>query len=181
MENAALPAVCFDLSQEWHGEAVGLLEDIIRIDSLRYDTYEMDIQMDLFRFWKLLYLHCRPDREPAHTAGRKNQERIRQMLSFIHENYQSDITLDDISRHIHICKSECCRVFKGYMKESLFEYLLKYRIEKSIPDVLEGKLTMTETALRAGFTDPNYFSKVFHKIKGCSPRSYRKTRSSPLP
>ena len=79
MENAALPAVCFDLSQEWHGEAVGLLEDIIRIDSLRYDTYEMDIQMDLFRFWKLLYLHCRPDREPAHTAGRKNQERIRQM------------------------------------------------------------------------------------------------------
>ena len=35
MENAALPAVCFDLSQEWHGEAVGLLEDIIRIDSLR--------------------------------------------------------------------------------------------------------------------------------------------------
>ena len=166
MENAALPAVCFDLSQEWHGEAVGLLEDIIRIDSLRYDTYEMDIQMDLFRFWKLLYLHCRPDREPAHTAGRKNQERIRQMLSFIHENYQSDITLDDISRHIHICKSECCRVFKGYMKESLFEYLLKYRIEKSIPDVLEGKLTMTETAIRAGFTDPNYFSKVFHKIKG---------------
>ena len=48
-------------------------------------------------------------------------------------------------------------------------------------DVLEGKLTMTETAIRAGFTDPNYFSKVFHKIKGCSPRSYRKTRSSPLP
>ena len=139
MENAALPAVCFDLSQEWHGEAVGLLEDIIRIDSLRYDTYEMDIQMDLFRFWKLLYLHCRPDREPAHTAGRKNQERIRQMLSFIHENYQSDITLDDISRHIHICKSECCRVFKGYMKESLFEYLLKYRIEKEYSRCAGGK------------------------------------------
>lgn len=180
-EHTALPAVCFDLSEEWHREAVGLLEDIIRIDGQRYETYEMDIQMDLCRFWKLLYLHCRPDPEPAHAAVRKNQERIRQMLSFIHENYQSDITLDDISRHIHICKSECCRVFKGYMKESLFEYLLKYRIEKSIPDVLEGKLTMTETAIRAGFTDPNYFSKVFHKIKGCSPRSYRKTRSSPLP
>lgn len=40
---------------------------------------------------------------------------------------------------------------------------------------------MTETALRAGFTDPNYFSKVFHKIKGCSPRVYRKTRSSTRP
>ena len=34
MENAALPAVCFDLSQEWHGEAVGLLEDIIRVSVL---------------------------------------------------------------------------------------------------------------------------------------------------
>lgn len=125
MESAALPAVCFDLSEEWHREVIRLLEDIIRIDGLRYHTYEMDIQMDLCCFWKLLYLHCLPVQEPAHSAGMKNQERIRQMLSFIHENYQSDITLDDISRHIHICKSECCRVFKGYMKESLFEYLLK--------------------------------------------------------
>ena len=97
------------------------------------------------------------------------------------ERMRSEITLEDVARQVGLCKSECCRVFKGYMKESLFEYLLKYRIEKSIPDVLEGKLTMTETAIRAGFTDPNYFSKVFHKIKGCSPRSYRKTRSSPLP
>lgn len=176
-DSAALPSVYFDHSQEWHGEAVGLLKDIIRSDRLRYDTYEMDIQMDLFRFWKLLYLHCCQNLEPETRAGQRHQERIRQMLSFIHENYQSDITLEDIAGQIHLCKSECCRVFKGYMMESLFEYLLKYRVEKSIPDVLEGRLTMTETALRAGFTDPNYFSKVFHRIKGSSPRAYRKERA----
>lgn len=179
--SSSLPAVFFDYSEEWHQEAVELLRDMVRIDRLRYDTYEMDIQMDLCRFWKLLYLHCRPAPDSENGPGRKNQERIRQMLSFIHDHYQSDITLDDISSHIHLCKSECCRVFKGYMNESLFEYLLKYRIEKSLADVLEGRLTMTETALKAGFTDPNYFSKVFHKVKGCSPRAYRKTRSLTQP
>lgn len=178
----ALPSVCFDGSEEWHSEIMRLLQDIIEGDRLRYDTYEMDIQMALCRFWKLLYLHCGQNPGPADRAGQKNEERIRSILSFIHENYQSDLTLDDISAHIHICKSECCRVFKGYMKESLFEYLLKYRIEKSIPYVLDESLTMTETALKSGFTDPNYFSKVFHRIKGCSPRAYRKERQpDPVP
>lgn len=176
-ESSVLPSVYLDQSEEWHLEAIGILKDIVQADRLRHDTYEMDIQIGLCRFWKLLYLHCGQGLEPVSQTGQKHEERIRQILSFIHENYQSDISLDDISAHIHICKSECCRIFKGYMKESLFEYLLKYRIEKSVPDVLEGRLTMTETALRAGFTDPNYFSKVFHRLKGCSPRAYRKERA----
>ena len=55
--------------------------------------------------------------------------------------------------------------YSGYLDtEHAEEYL-----PRILSDVLEGKLTMTETAIRAGFTDPNYFSKVFHKIKGCSP------------
>ena len=77
----------------------------------------------------------------------------------------------------HICKSECCRIFKNYMKESLFDYILKYRIDQSLPDVLDGKDSLTEIALRVGFADSNYFSKVFHRIKGCSPREYRKRKS----
>ncbi len=178
LRDEQLSACFFDGSMEWHREAISLLTSMIQVHSLKKTGYEMDILGLLFQFWKLLYLHCPPSSRVQTGAAKKNQERIRQMLSFIHSSYQSDITLEDISRHIHICKSECCRIFKGYMKESLFEYLLKYRIEKSIPDVLEGRLSMTEIAIRAGFTDPNYFSKVFHKKMGCSPREYRRKRYS---
>lgn len=178
LRDEQLSACFFDGSMEWHREAISLLTSMIQVHSLKKTGYEMDMLGLLFQFWKLLYLHCPPSSRVQTGAAKKNQERIRQMLSFIHSSYQSDITLEDISRHIHICKSECCRIFKGYMKESLFEYLLKYRIEKSIPDVLEGRLSMTEIAIRAGFTDPNYFSKVFHKKMGCSPREYRRKRYS---
>lgn len=96
------------------------------------------------------------------------------MITFIQENYQQKLELDDIARNVHLCKSECCRIFKRYMKESLFDYLLKYRIEQSLPDILAGEESLTEIALHSGFADSNYFSKVFHRLKGCSPRDYRK-------
>ena len=40
------------------------------------------------------------------------------------------LTLEDLAAQIHICRSECCRFFKKCMNESLFDYLLDYRIEK---------------------------------------------------
>ena len=51
--------------------------------------------------------------------------------------------------------------------------VLKYRIERSLEDLCKGK-TISAAAEKAGFSDSNYYSKVFAKVKGCSPREYRK-------
>lgn len=174
-DSGSLCAVFFDGSEAWHEKAVELLKTVIQTGREREPGYEMEVLGRLISFWSLLYEQKAGALAPEERAG-KSQERIRRILSYIHANYQSPITLEDISRQIHLCKGECCRLFKGYMNESLFEYLLKYRIEKSLPAVLEGRGTMTEIALNSGFTDPNYFTKVFHKVKGCSPREYRKQR-----
>lgn len=60
-----------------------------------------------------------------------------------------------------------------HMNTNLFTYLQEYRIERSLEDLCKGK-TISAAAEKAGFSDSNYYSKVFAKVKGCSPREYRK-------
>lgn len=47
------------------------------------------------------------------------------------------------------------------MNESLFDYLLDYRIEKSLPLLLERQASITSVAEQTGFSSPAYFSKIF--------------------
>ena len=85
----------------------------------------------------------------------------------------NQITLDDISEHIHLCESECTRLFKRHMNTTLFSFLQEYRIERSL-EYLSSNTSIKTVAEKAGFDDPNYYSKVFSRVKGCSPREYRK-------
>ena len=57
--------------------------------------------------------------------------------------------------------------------ESLFDYLLDYRIEKSLPLLLERQASITSVAEQTGFSSPAYFSKIFRQQMGCSPSEYR--------
>jgi len=65
-------------------------------------------------------------------------------------------------------------MFKKYMKMSLFEFILQYRIEKSVEYLGNTSYTITEIAQRVGFHDSNYFTKVFRAQKGCTPSKFRK-------
>ena len=100
-------------------------------------------------------------------------ERIRKILSYIEQNYMNRITLTDISENIHLCESECTRLFKRHMNTTLFAFLKEYRIERSL-EYLNTKESISSIAEKTGFSDSNYYTKVFSKIKGCSPREYRK-------
>jgi len=89
-------------------------------------------------------------------------------------HFSQKISLEDISAYINLCPGECSRLFKKYMHISLFTFLQEYRIEKSLEFLAEKSCSITEAALKSGFADSNYYSKVFTKYKKCSPREYRK-------
>lgn len=79
---------------------------------------------------------------------------------------------------IHVCKEECLRIFKKQMNLTLFEFLLQYRIEKSIDYLIHTKYSINIIAESVGFNDSNYFTKVFRKQKGCSPTKYRQSKGT---
>ncbi len=174
IQDSMLPAICIDQSEPWHKPFREYLLRIIDLDEKKPDFYELDITICLQSIWRLLLEHI--TYEPQ--ASRENSleyDRIKKILSYIEENYQNKITLNDIAGHIHLCESECTRLFKRHMNTTLFAFLQEYRIERSL-EFLQADQPVSAVADKAGFSDPNYYSKVFAKIKGCSPREYRKHR-----
>ena len=174
IQDSMLPAICIDQSEPWHKPFREYLLLIIDLDEKKPDFYELDITICLQSMWRLLLEHI--TYEPQ--ASRENSleyDRIKKILSYIEENYQNKITLNDIAGHIHLCESECTRLFKRHMNTTLFAFLQEYRIERSL-EFLQDDQPVSAVADKAGFSDPNYYSKVFAKIKGCSPREYRNHR-----
>ena len=174
IQDSMLPAICIDQSEPWHKPFREYLLRIIDLDEKKPDFYELDITNCLQSMWRLLLEHI--TYEPQ--ASRENSleyDRIKKILSYIEENYQNKITLNDIAGHIHLCESECTRLFKRHMNTTLFAFLQEYRIERSL-EFLQDDQPVSAVADKAGFSDPNYYSKVFAKIKGCSPREYRNHR-----
>lgn len=174
IQDSMLPAICIDQSEPWHKPFREYLLRIIDLDEKKPDFYELDITICLQSMWRLLLEHITYEPQ-ASKENSLEYDRIKKILSYIEENYQNKITLNDIAGHIHLCESECTRLFKRHMNTTLFAFLQEYRIERSL-EFLQDDQPVSAVADKAGFSDPNYYSKVFAKIKGCSPREYRNHR-----
>ena len=172
IQNLAVCALHIDYSEKWHETFRDRMLEVISLDKKKPDFYELDISIRMQLLWRLLVEHL-PHQPVSTTSDFTEYERIRRILSYIEQNYMNQITLDDISEHIHLCESECTRLFKRHMNTTLFSFLQEYRIERSL-EYLNTKESISRIAEKSGFSDSNYYSKVFSKIKGCSPREYRK-------
>lgn len=163
-------------SIEWTQKILELIKEISTLNETQGIGYELQIQQLLSQIWLLIYQnnHFQILKQGSPSSRSLDLERLRSILTFIQSHYAEKITLNDISAQINICNSECCRLFKKYMKQSLFDYLLYYRIEKSLPLLKENRLSITEIAEQTGFSTPGYFSRVFHNQMNCTPSQYRK-------
>lgn len=171
IQDLSVCGIHIDYSQNWHNAFRDRMLEIITLDKEHPDFYELDISIRIQIMWRLLAEHL--PHQAATASDLTEYERIRKILSYIEQNYMNRITLTDISESLHLCESECTRLFKRHMNTTLFAFLQEYRIERSL-EYLSTKESISTIAEKTGFSDSNYYSKVFSKIKGCSPREYRK-------
>ena len=169
-----LPSLHLDYSWEWHRKAIGHLQNIHQIAQEKPLAPELRTQIELSQFWLLLYTWFQNSTKNLQPYSLQNQERLQKILIYIQQHYSEKITLEDIAASVNICRSECCRFFKSQIGDTLFHYLLQYRIHQSLPLLTESDLSITEIAEHTGFASPAYFSRSFHKLMGTSPASYRK-------
>lgn len=99
---------------------------------------------------------------------------LKQAIKYISYNFSNELSISDIAKAINISPSHLYRVFSTELDMSPINFLMKYRINESCSLLKYGNLSIGEVANSVGFTDPFYFSRVFKKIKGLSPREYIK-------
>lgn len=103
----------------------------------------------------------------------KSAAKMREIHRFILNNYQHDISLDDIASHMGMNRSSICVFFKRVQGKSLFTYLNEFRIESACLMLRESNSSIAEVCHAVGFNDVPYFNRTFKKIKGMSPNAYR--------
>lgn len=98
---------------------------------------------------------------------------LHSMRNYVHANFQERITLEDIAKAGNVCKSKCCRLFKKYIGKSPIEYVLVYRLNKSKELLTDTGCSVCEAAMKCGFSGQSYYTQMFRKYFGVTPRSFR--------
>lgn len=95
------------------------------------------------------------------------------IIKYIDHHYPEEISLQDIASHLFVSREYVSRKFKQEFGINFSDYLGHYRIDKAKVLMTNHNLTITQIAEMVGFHDVKYFSKVFKKREGVSPKVYR--------
>ncbi len=98
---------------------------------------------------------------------------INQALNFIKYHYMEKISLDDVADELNISKHYLSSIFKKETGENMSLYINKLRIEKAKQLLLESDIKIKEVFEKVGYSDQQYFSKVFKKITGMTVIEYK--------
>ncbi|MBY6054725.1 AraC family transcriptional regulator [Cytobacillus firmus] len=170
-----LPYIILNRSEDW-GKSI--LESIIEIKKLINDNppfYEINITSLLTFIWQQL-IRNGFQLEYSQTEV-ENHMRMKAMLNWIHQHFAEKVTLADIAKAGRLSNSECCRYFKKILKTTPINYLIHYRIQKSLPLLQERDSNVTEVAFKAGFNSSSYFIEKFRKSMNMTPLAYKKNRN----
>ncbi|WP_308531388.1 helix-turn-helix domain-containing protein [uncultured Paenibacillus sp.] len=103
----------------------------------------------------------------------REKHTIADIVQYVEHNYQSDLSLQDIAGQFLVSREYVSRKFKQEFGINFSDYLAAYRIDKAKLLMANPHLKLQDIAEMVGFHDVKYFSKVFKKLTGMSPRDYR--------
>lgn len=112
--------------------------------------------------------------------GNEAQRIMRQVMAYMHEHYADFITRQDLAHRFGLSERHLNRCFHEETGMALMTYLNRYRVKQARVLLEKGNQSVTDVAFAVGFSDSNYFGRVFRKEVGLSPRAYRRgERPSP--
>ncbi len=100
------------------------------------------------------------------------QDAVEKAIAYVNEHYYEKITLTGIAQMVGVSSSYFSTIFSRLTGENLIAYITRLRIEKAAELIRSGSFSLTETAFMVGYEDYAYFSRIFRKAMGVSPRDY---------
>lgn len=98
---------------------------------------------------------------------------VRQAQTYIQENYQKDLSLDELSKELDISPYYFSKLFKEETGSNFVEYLTSLRMSRAKELLKDENRSMKEICMEVGYSDPNYFSRIFKRNFGVTPTEYR--------
>ncbi|WBV58357.1 AraC family transcriptional regulator N-terminal domain-containing protein [Chryseobacterium daecheongense] len=136
------------------------------------DNSQKDIMADFALKELLIRLMQTQARGMVEKNIAKNKSRIGFAVDYIKKNLHQKLSIDSIAKLAYVSKSNFFKMFKDELGTSPNDFILQERINRA-KELLATQNSIKETAYQTGFSDTNYFTRVFKQLVGVTPKTYQ--------
>ena len=176
----SLPAV-YEKYKERGGRPVFHPDDLTPFTSLLTDLYNLASSSDYIRDMRineklgsLLILLMEQSWHPESVIVSRKRMELVAVKEYLDEHYTEKIMLEELAEKFFINKFYLSKIFKETYGTTVNNYLISKRITRAKQLLRFTDMTVDEIGVVVGMADANYFSRMFRKVEGISPREYRK-------
>ena len=173
LNDASVRSLLLEKRDDADRQAIDIILGMKEIYDTGADGYELDLLSGLIQLWKQTIRIARTRGIAVPVGDPLADDRLKKILSFLEEHYRESVSLDMIAEHVGLSRSECSRFFKQSTGENLFQYLMHFRIGKSVELLTDTEKSMAEIAYDVGFNSQSYFTKCFVAINKKTPNEVR--------
>lgn len=112
--------------------------------------------------------------EVRRAQNKDNFQSVHAAAEYIRKHFREKISVHDIAERVHLSDSYLSHIFSETFGRTITEYITSVRIEYAKSLLSKPGSSISEIALECGFEDVSYFSRVFKKSEGITPRDYKK-------
>ncbi len=138
---------------------------------VRLDEKNANLLSEGVLLYTLSYLNSREESKKEADA----QNLFHMLVDYIDSNYRDpDLSLKKLSTIFSYTEKYISHLFKKHMNIGFILYLNNLRLRYATELISSGVTSVSEVAVRCGYRDPLYFSRIFKKKTGCTPTEYGK-------
>ena len=166
----------FNSEISWNKDALNFLQNIFH-EQEKEESCELRTVNYLFDLWTVLYENIeKASLNTSNSANARDRGRLQIVLQYIHDNYQSELNLDELAKKIAVSKSSLLTLFNSYVHISPIEYVVHYRLSQAAILLENTENTIQQIAFTTGFNNEGYFCRKFKEVYKCTPGFYRKKK-----
>ena len=164
---------CFQIAEPWQARIIQIMIKIMGTQE-NEKIREFSTLALLQDLWLIFYENVKlSDKEKMQTVDEAAQKRVQLMMQYIHENYNHEMSLDEIASHIGISKSTALNLFQRFLHITPVSYLIGYRLQAASWLLKNTNKKVKTIAYESGFRNVDYFCRLFKKRYHLTPSEYR--------
>lgn len=115
--------------------------------------------------------------EPEGESGQTEAVRLSRVMELIDDcirkQYMEDLSMQEMARQMNYSEAYFCKLFKQCFGQNFTSYLTEYRVKEAKKLLAQPTVNVKDVGRAVGYSDANYFAKVFKRMTGLSPSEYR--------
>lgn len=129
-------------------------------------------------YYQLLYLLCTDflfrKKDVIRLHGNEDENRLNKIMSYINDNYDNVITLEELSKQTYFSAAYLSKYIKKKTGKNFMNVVTEVRLTHALEDMMHTNKTFMKIALDSGFPNTVAFNKAFKKAYGMTPSEYKK-------